>query len=47
MIPDIETKDIEVKLLKDLPDTGVEVVVTENHRCTYKQIQAEFRHGSD
>ena len=47
MIPDIKTKDIEVKLLTELPEGIVQVSSPNNKRCTYKQIQAEFLHGTD
>jgi hypothetical protein len=46
MIPDISTKDIEVKLLSEyteLPEGLPRVSPADNKRCTYKQIQAEFR----
>ena len=44
MIPDIKTKDIKVKLLTELPEGIVQVSTPDNKRCTYKEIQAEFRH---
>ena len=48
MIPDISTKDIEVKLLSEfteLPEGLPRVSSADNKRCTYKQFQAEFRLG--
>jgi len=44
MIPDIKNKDIEVKLLTELPEGMPRVIPVDNKRCTYKEIQAEFRH---
>ena len=47
MIPDIKTEDIKVKLLEELPEGVIKVSPANNKRCTYKQIQAEFRHGTE
>jgi hypothetical protein len=44
MIPNIKSKDIEVRLLSELSPQLPAVKEPDNRRCVYKQIQAEFRH---
>ena len=44
MTSNIKSKDIEVQLLSELSPQLPVVKEPDNHRCVYKQIQAEFRH---
>lgn len=43
-LPESKDKNVEVRLLSELPKHALHVNPVDNHRSVYKQIQAELRY---